>query len=76
MKEELFVVSESSDTIILNYVCIIQLPSTSLIHMLDGPMACGNLTTDDMEDEEGFQSQEIFTPEKYAYLYYKALLLL
>lgn len=42
--------------------------------MLDGPTA-GGYKNDEM-DEEGYRSQEIFTQEKYAYLYYKALLLL
>lgn len=42
--------------------------------MLDGPTA-GGYKNDDV-DEEGYRSQEIFTIEKYAYLYYKGLLLL
>ena len=41
--------------------------------MLDGPTA-RNAKQEDL-DEEGYRSQEIFTQEKYAYLYYKGLLL-
>ena len=42
--------------------------------MLDGPTARANKQQD--LDEEGYRSQEIFTQEKYAYLYYKGILLL
>ncbi len=42
--------------------------------MLDGPTASSQ--QEDMLDEEGYRSQEIFTQEKYAYLYYKGLMLL
>ena len=43
--------------------------------MLDGPTA-GAQHTKDPGDDEGYRSQEIFTQEKFAYLYYKGLLLL
>ena len=46
----------------------------SLINMLDGPTA--GPQDDEFMDEEGYRSQEIFTQEKYIYLYYKGLLLL
>ena len=38
--------------------------------MLNGPTASGNFN--DLDDEEGYRSQEIFTQEKYAYLFFKA----
>ena len=56
---------------------IVEFPNTSLISMLAGPTAMGKSNRDSMtNDDEGYRSQEIFTQEKYAYLYYKGLLLL
>jgi len=46
----------------------------SLIDMLDGPTA-GGFENQDAE-EEGYRSQEVFTQEKYVYLFYKAILML
>ena len=59
---------------VLNYVTFVDFAHTSLINMLDGPTA-GGYKEEDL-DEEGYRSQEIFTEEKFAYLYYKGLLLL
>ena len=74
VEEEIFVVNKNTRTI-LNYVTFVEQASTSLINMLDGPTAGGQVD-EEMNDEEGYRSQEIFTQEKYAYLYYKGLLLL
>ena len=71
--EEVFVVNKFTHTI-LNYITVVEFAQTSLINMLDGPTACAY--QEDLMDEEGFRSQEIFTQEKYAYLYYKGLMLL
>ena len=43
--------------------------------MLDGPTA-GAMHQSEQLDEEGYRSQEIFTQEKYIFLYYKGLQLL
>ena len=59
----------------MNYISFVDFASISLINMLDGPTA-GGFKDDDQFDEEGYRSQEIFTEEKFAYLYYKAILLL
>ena len=40
--------------------------------MLNGP----TVNVLDTQEEEGYPSQEIFTEEKYAYLYYRSLILL
>ena len=71
--EEVFVVDENSGEI-LNYVAFVESSSVSLIDMLDGPTAAGFSNQDDEED--GYRSQEIFTQEKFAYLFYKGILLL
>jgi hypothetical protein len=71
--EEIFVVNKQTRTL-LNYVTFVDFAQHSLINMLDGPTAGGHQTNE--FDEEGYRSQEIFTQEKYAYLYYKGLLLL
>ena len=42
--------------------------------MLDGPMVAAHKP--DEFDEEGYRSQEIFTQEKFIFLYYKGLNLL
>ena len=39
--------------------------------MLDGPIA-GRYGNDVDDMDEGYRSQEVFTQEKYAYLFYKA----
>ena len=72
--EEIFVINKNTRTI-LNYVTFVEFPQTSLINMLDGPTAGAQITRDP-GDEEGYRSQEIFTQEKFAYLYYKGILLL
>ena len=59
---------------ILNYITVVDMAKVSLINMLDGPTARAG--RDEQFDEEGYRSQEIFTQEKFAYLYYKGLLLL
>ena len=56
---------------ILNYITFVDFANISLINMLDGPTAGGYKSEE--VDEEGYRSQEIFTVEKYAYLYYKGL---
>ena len=71
--EEVFVVNKNTHTI-LNYISVVDLAKTSLINMLDGPTA--RAAANEEYDEEGYRSQEIFTQEKFAYLYYKGLLLL
>ena len=71
--EEVFVVNKNTHTI-LNYITVVEYAQTSLINMLDGPTA--GAYKSDLLDEEGYRSQEIFTQEKYAYLYYKGLMLL
>lgn len=73
VQEEVFVVNKNTGTI-LNYISVIEASKFSLINMLDGPTARGAKQND--LDEDGYRSQEIFTAEKYAYLYYKGLLLL
>lgn len=60
---------------ILNYITFVDYAQVSLINMLDGPTS-GATQKESELDEEGYRSQEIFTQEKYAYLYYKGLLLL
>ena len=44
--------------------------------MLDGPRTRTQQDLVDSAEAEGFRSQEIFTQEKYIYLYYKGLCLL
>ena len=74
--EEIFLVNEDTKTI-LNYMTIVEFPNTSLISMLAGPTAMGKNARDSLtNDDEGYRSQEIFTQEKYIYLYYQGLLLL
>lgn len=72
--EEIFVVNTNTRTV-LNYVTFVDFAQTSLINMLDGPTA-GAAIDEASNEEEGYRSQEIFTPEKFAYLYYKGILLL
>ena len=58
---------------------IVDFPSLSLISMLSGPQAmfAGDFRdTNAILEEEGFRSQEVFTQEKYIYLYYQGLRLL
>lgn len=71
--EEIFLVNKNTRTV-LNYVTFVDFAQSSLINMFDGPTA-GTRNTEQF-DEEGFRSQEIFTPEKFAFLYYKGLILL
>ena len=71
--EEVFVVNKNTRTV-LNYITFVDFAQTSLINMLDGPTAGGY--QEEELDEEGYRSQEIFTEEKFVYLYYKGLLLL
>lgn len=71
--EEIFVVNKNTHTI-LNYITFVDFSQISLINMLDGPTATA--FDEEFVDEEGYRSQEIFTQEKYMYLYYKGLLLL
>ena len=73
MHEEVIVVNKTTQTI-LNYVTFVDFAQVSLINMLDGPTA-SPFKEEDL-DEEGYRSQEIYTQEKYAFLYYKGLLLL
>ena len=64
---------------ILNYMAIVDFPNLSLISMLSGPQAmfAGEYReTNALLEEEGFRSQEVFTQEKYVYLYYQGLRLL
>lgn len=58
----------------MNYITFVDFTQVSMINMLDGPTA-GGYQKEDL-DEEGYRSQEIFTKEKYIYLYYKGLNLL
>ena len=44
--------------------------------MLNGPTAGGSKDRQNDGEEEGFASQEVFTSEKYVYMYYKGLQLL
>ena len=74
--EEIFVINEETKTI-LNYLTIVEYPNSSLISMLSGPTADGGKNHDsNMFEETGFRSQEVFTQEKYTYLFYQGLLLL
>ena len=74
--EEIFVVNEETKTI-LNYMAIVECPNTSLISMLAGPTAMGKPAhSSPLHEEEVYRSQDIFTQEKYIYLYYQGLLLL
>ena len=75
MHEEIFIVNSETNTI-LNYITFVDYDLTSLINMLDGPRTRTNLDMVDSAEAEGFRSQEIFTQEKYIYLYYKGLCLL
>ena len=68
----MFVVNEETKTV-LNYVAIVECPKFSLINLLE--TANGNqLKNPDHED--GYHSQEIFTQEKYFYLFYQGLRML
>ena len=71
--QEIFIVNKNTRTI-LNYVTIVEFAQSSLINMLDGPMVAAHKP--DEFDEEGYRSQEIFTQEKFIFLYYKGLSLL
>ena len=73
MHEEIFVVNKNTRTI-LNYITFVEFAQSSLINMLDGPMIAAHKP--DEFDEEGYRSQEIFTQEKFIFLYYKGLSLL
>ena len=70
--EEIFIVNANT---VLNYVAFVKFSGVSLINMLDGPIAGGHGNDVDDEDE-GYRSQEVFTQEKYAYLFFKAQLML
>ena len=68
--EEIFVINEETKTI-LNYLTIVEYPTSSLISMLSGPTADGGKNHDsNMFEETGFRSQEVFTQEKYTSLFY------
>ena len=75
MHEEIFIVNSENNTI-LNYITFVDYDLTSLINMLDGPRTRTQQDMVDSAEAEGFRSQEIFTQEKYIYLYYKGLCLL
>lgn len=75
VEEEIFVVNSNSKTV-LNYITLMQCPDTSVINMLAGPTAMNFKGQENDFDEEGYRSQEIFTMEKYFFIYYKGLLLL
>ena len=75
VEEELIVVNPNSKTV-LNYITLMQYPDTSVINMLAGPTAMNFKGNENDFDEEGYRSQEIFTMEKYFFIYYKGLLLL
>lgn len=75
VEEEIFVINANSKSI-LNYMTFITLPDIPLINMLAGPTATNFRPNEEDMDEEGYRSQEIYTQEKYFYLYYKGLILL
>ena len=58
---------------------IVEYPNLSLISMTAGPQAKPDeelRDTEALHEGEAFRSQEIFTQEKYLYLYYQGLKLL
>ena len=71
--EEIIVVNPDTKAV-LNYLAMMEVPEFSLIHMLEGPTASRNRA--DVDAEEGYHSQEIFTQEKYFYLFYQGLRML
>lgn len=72
--EEIFIVNQETKTV-LNYYTITECPQFSVINMLEGPTASGAGKQLYTADEE-FNSQEIFTQEKYFYLFYQGLRML
>jgi hypothetical protein len=56
-------------------MAIIEVPEFSLINMLEGPTA-GEAIVKDADFDEGYCSVEIFTQEKYFYLFYQGLRML
>ena len=75
VEEEIFLVNPNTKTV-LNYLTFVSMPDVSMINMLAGPTAVNYQLKEEDVDDEGYRSQEIFTQEKYFYLYYKGILLL
>jgi len=76
IEEEIFIVDKAERQII-NYAVVCDLPETAMINMTEGSMAVGRRQSmDSMDDDQGYASQEVFTQEKFIYLYYQGLLLL
>ena len=70
--EEIFLLNHDTKTI-ANYVTIVEYPACRLIGMLAGPQTMSSAEareTEAMLDDVGYRSQQVFTQEKYVYLYY------